>query len=367
MKHSDREVTLLKGNEAIAHAAIRCGCDGYFGYPITPQSEILETLAAEKPWETTGMVVLQAESELASINMVYGGGGTGKRVMTSSSSPGVALMQEGISFMAGAEVPGVIVNVQRGGPGLGTIQTSQSDYFQSTRGGGNGDYNVIVLAPSSVQEMADFVDDAFTLAFRYRNPVMILSDGIIGQMMEKVVLPPFKPRRTDEEIYRDCPWATHGKRPNRPHNFCTSLELDPQVMERHNQHLQEKYATVKAKEVRCEHFMNDDADYLIVAFGSAARISKKAIELLRAEGLRVGMLRPITLWPFPTDEIATLALRVKGILSVEINAGQMIEDIRLSVEGRCPVSHYGRMGGMIPTPEEIAKTITSHIKEIWTT
>ena len=200
---NEQEIKLMKGNEAIAHAAIRCGCDGYFGYPITPQSEIIETLAQLKPWETTGMVVLQAESEVASINMLYGGGGSGKRVMTTSSSPGIALMQEGISYMAGAEVPGVIVNVQRGGPGLGTIQPSQSDYFQATRGGGNGDYNVIVLAPNSVQEMADFVDDAFELAFKYRNPVMILSDGIIGQMMEKVVLPPFKPRKTEEEMIKE--------------------------------------------------------------------------------------------------------------------------------------------------------------------
>lgn len=208
---AEQEVTLMKGNEAIAHACIRCGADGFFGYPITPQTEIIETLALLKPWETTGMVVLQAESEVASINMVYGGAGAGKRVLTTSSSPGVALMQEGIAYMAGAEVPGVIVNVQRGGPGLGTIQPSQSDYFQATRGGGNGDYNVIVLAPASVQEMADFVDLAFTLAFRYRNPAMILSDGVIGQMMERVVLPPMKPRRTEEEIARECPWATIGR------------------------------------------------------------------------------------------------------------------------------------------------------------
>ena len=206
----EKEILLMKGNEAIAHAAIRCGCDGYFGYPITPQSEVLETLAMLKPWETTGMVVLQAESEVASINMLYGGGGSGKRVMTSSSSPGVALMQEGIAYMAGAEVPGLIVNVQRGGPGLGTIQPSQSDYNQATRGGGNGDYHVIVLAPNSVQEMADFVDLGFELAFRYRNPAMILSDGVIGQMMEKVILPPLKPRRTDEQIYEECPWAANG-------------------------------------------------------------------------------------------------------------------------------------------------------------
>ena len=353
---TENEVVLMKGNEAIAHAAIRCGCDGYFGYPITPQSEILETLALEKPWETTGMVVVQAESELASINMVYGGGATGKRVMTSSSSPGVALMQEGITYMAGAEIPGVIVNVQRGGPGLGTIQPSQGDYFQSTRGGGNGDYNVIVLAPASVQEMADFMDLAFQLAFRYRTPAIILSDGIIGQMMEKVVLPPYKPRRTDEEVARECPWAATGRR-GRRNNILTSLSLDPGFMERHNEHLQQKYRVIRETEVRYEEMLTDDAEYLIVAFGSAARISQKAIELLRHEGVRVGMLRPITLWPFPTQRIAELARRMKGILCAEINSGQMLDDVRLAVEGACPVALHGRMGGMVPTPEEIAAAL----------
>ena len=238
---AEREVRLMKGNEAIAHAAVRAGIDGYFGYPITPQSEIIETLAQLRPWETTGMVVLQAESEVASINMLYGGGGSGKRVMTSSSSPGVALMQEGISYMAGAEIPGLIVNVQRGGPGLGTIQPSQGDYFQSTRGGGNGDYNVIVLAPNSVQEMADFVDLAMNLAFKYRNPAMILSDGVIGQMMEKVVLPPMKPRRTEEEIIKECPWASTGRTRGREPNIITSLELRPELMEVKNRALQAKY------------------------------------------------------------------------------------------------------------------------------
>ncbi|MDD2602743.1 MAG: 3-methyl-2-oxobutanoate dehydrogenase subunit beta, partial [Prevotella sp.] len=253
-----QEVKLMKGNEAIAHAAIRCGADAFFGYPITPQSEIIETLAALKPWETTGMVVLQAESEVASINMVYGGAGSGKRVLTTSSSPGIALMQEGISYMAGAELPGVFVNVQRGGPGLGTIQPSQGDYFQATRGGGNGDYQVIVLAPASVQEMADFVDLAFTLAFRYRNPAMILSDGVIGQMMEKVVLPPMKPRRTEEEISKECPWAAMGRPKSRKPNIITSLELSSEVMEKRNILLQEKYAEIEAKEVRCEMHQCED-------------------------------------------------------------------------------------------------------------
>ena len=353
------EVLLMKGNEAIAHAAIRCGCDGYFGYPITPQSEILETLAAEKPWETTGMVVVQAESEVASINMLYGGGGSGKRVMTSSSSPGIALMQEGMTYLAGAEIPALIVNVQRGGPGLGTIQPSQGDYFQATRGGGNGDYEVIVLAPASVQEMADFVDLAFELAFKYRTPAMILSDGVIGQMMEKVVLPPFKARRTEEEIRRDCPWATIGRKPDRKPNILTSLELRPEAMERHNLELQAKYRKIEAAEVRYEELLTDDAEVLIVAFGSAARIAQKAIDLLRAEGVRAGLLRPITLWPFPTLRIQQLAQQVRGILSFEINAGQMVQDIRLAVEGRTPVRHYGKMGGIVPTPDELIATLKS--------
>ena len=358
---AEKEVTLMKGNEAIAHAAIRCGADGYFGYPITPQSEVLETLALEKPWETTGMVVLQAESEVAAINMIHGGAGAGKRVLTSSSSPGVALMQEGIAYMAGAEIPGLIVNVQRGGPGLGTIQPSQSDYFQATRGGGNGDYYVIVLAPSSVQEMADFVDLAFELAFKYRNPAMILSDGVIGQMMEKVVLPEQKPRKTEEEIRRLYPWATVGRTPDRKPNIMTSLELKPEVMEARNIHLQEKYQQIKDTEVRFETQQTDDADYIIVAFGSAARIAEKAIELARAEGIKVGLFRPITLWPFPEKQIAQLAQGKKGVLVAEINAGQMVEDVRLSINGAVPVEHFGRLGGIVPEPEEIVNALKAKL------
>ena len=354
---AEQEVKLMKGNEALAHAAIRCGVDGYFGYPITPQTEVIETLAELKPWETTGMVVVQAESEVASINMVYGGGGAGKKVMTSSSSPGVSLMQEGISYMAGAEVPGLIVNVQRGGPGLGTIQPSQSDYFQATRGGGNGDYYLIVLAPNSVQEMADFVDLAFTLAFKYRTPTMILSDGVIGQMMEKVVLPPFKPRRTEEEILKECPWASTGCNGTRKRNVITSLELKSEVMEERNIHLQEKYKTIRENEVRYETKFMDDADYMIVAFGSAARIAEKAIEMARKEGIKVGLLRPITLWPFPTNEIEAAAKNVKGILVAEINAGQMVDDVKLAVNGSVPVVHYGRLGGIVPEPEEMVNVI----------
>ena len=358
---AEQEVMLLKGNEASAHACIRCGVDGYFGYPITPQSEVIETLAALKPWETTGMVVLQAESEVAAVNMLYGGAGAGKRVLTSSSSPGVALMQEGIAYMAGAELPGVIVNVQRGGPGLGTIQPSQSDYFQSTRGGGNGDYNVIVLAPASVQEMADFVDLAFTLAFRYRNPAMILSDGVIGQMMEKVVLPPYKPRRTEEELIAECPWASTGRKNGRPINVITSLELMPEKMEQRNLHLQEKYATIREKEVLYDTKHCDDAEYLIIAFGSASRIAEKAIEEAREEGIKVGLFRPITLWPFPTEAIREAAAKSKGIIVAEINAGQMIEDVRLAVNGSTPVEHFGRLGGIVPEPAEIVEALKDMI------
>ena len=358
---ADKEVTLMKGNEAIAHAAIRCGCDGYFGYPITPQSEVLETLAAEKPWETTGMVVLQAESEVASINMVYGGAATGKKVMTSSSSPGISLMQEGISYMAGAELPALIVNVSRGGPGLGTIQPSQADYFQTVKGGGHGDYRLITLAPASVQEMADFVDLAFELAFKYRNPAMILSDGAIGQMMEKVVLPPFKPRRTEEEIARECPWATTGRIGMRKPNIITSLELRSEEMEQNNLRIQAKYRECEKNEVRYEDYMTEDAEYLIVAFGSAARIAKKVISIAREQGIKVGLLRPITLWPFPSKRIAELARQVKGILSLEINAGQMVEDIRLAVECNVPVYWYGRLGGIIPEPEEVVDQIKKMI------
>lgn len=358
---AEQEITLMKGNEAIAHAAIRCGCDGFFGYPITPQSEVLETLAEEKPWETTGMVVVQAESELASINMVYGGAASGKKCFTSSSSPGVSLMQEGISYMAGAEIPGLVINVMRGGPGLGTIQPSQSDYFQACKGGGHGDYRLIVLAPASVQEMADFVDLAFTLAFKYRNPAMILADGAIGQMMEKVVLPPFKPRRTAEEINKECPWATTGRKHGRGPNYITSLMLQSTEMEAVNIRLQAKYKEIEANEVRYEAYNCEDADYLICAFGSAARISKKVIELAAEEGIKIGLLRPITLWPFPTQVIHDLSKKVKGILTVEFNAGQMVEDVRQAAVDGCPVEHFGRLGGIIPDPDEVIQALKNKL------
>lgn len=343
----------MKGNEAIAHAAIRYGMDGYFGYPITPQSEVLETLAAEKPWETTGMVVLQAESEVAAINMVYGGASAGKAVMTSSSSPGVSLKQEGISYIAGARLPALIINVMRGGPGLGTIQPSQADYFQATKGGGHGDYHLIVLSPATVQEMTDFVGLGMDLAFKYRVPSMILADGIVGQMMEKVVLPPARPRRTEQQVREQCPWAASGKHGRDHRNVVTSLELESAKMEKNNEILQETYKEICKNEVRYQEYFTDDCDYLIVAFGTVARIALKAIEEARAAGLKIGLLRPITLWPFPTDAVSNLAARTKGILTVELNAGQMIEDVRLAVNGRIPVTHFGRMGGMIPTPGEI--------------
>ena len=356
------EYVLMKGNEAIAHAAIRCGCDGYFGYPITPQSEVLETLSLLKPWETTGMVVLQAESEVAAINMLYGGGGSGKRVMTSSSSPGVALMQEGFSYMAACEIPALIVNVQRGGPGLGTIQPGQCDYYQATVGGGNGDYNVIVLAPNSVQEMADFVDEAFKLAFKYRMPAMILSDGVIGQMMERVKLPEQKPRRTEEEIYAECPWATNGiNLKNRKPNFHSSLESDPLLMDKRNEALQAKYAKVKECETRAESVSCEDAEYLIVAYGSSSRIAMKAMQLAREKGIKVGIFRLITLFPFPTVQLAEAAKNVKGILTVEMSAGQMIEDVKLATNCGVKVEHFGRFGGIIPTPTEVLEALENKI------
>ncbi|MBD5267657.1 MAG: 3-methyl-2-oxobutanoate dehydrogenase subunit VorB [Bacteroides sp.] len=347
------ETRLMKGNEAIAHAAIRYGADGYFGYPITPQSEVLETLEEQMPWETTGMVVLQAESEVAAINMVYGGASCGKAVFTSSSSPGVSLKQEGISYIAAAELPALIINVMRGGPGLGTIQPSQADYFQATKGGGHGDYRLITLAPSSVQEMADFVFLGFDLAFKYRTPAIILADGIVGQMMEKVVLPPQRARRTNEEVARQCPWAVTGKPSFRDRNIVTTLELEPAAMEVINDRLQEKYRVIEENEVRFQTYDIEDADYLLVAFGSIARICQKAVEVARSRGVKLGILRPITLWPFPSAEIERISSHVKGILVVELNAGQMIEDVRLACHDRVPVYHFGRLGGIVPNPQEV--------------
>ena len=335
--------------------------DGYFGYPITPQSEVLETLMEMRPWETSGMTVIQAESEVAAINMVYGGAATGKRVMTSSSSPGISLMCEGLSYLAGAELPCVVVNVSRGGPGLGTIQPSQADYFQAVKGGGHGDYHLIVLAPYSVQEMYDFVPLGFDLAFKYRNPVMILSDGVIGQMMEKVVLSPARPRWTDDRIAERCgAWAATGKPSSRGRNIVTSVELDSLVQERFNLKLKAKYDAIRRDEVRFEQTLCDDADYVLVAYGSSARIALKVVEMARADGHRVGLLRPITLFPFPTEAIDGLSRRVKGFLSVEMSTGQMVEDVMLASRFRVPVRHYGRTGGVVHSPGEVYDALKSN-------
>ncbi len=356
-----KELRLMKGNEAIAEAAIRAGADAYFGYPITPQSEVLEYLMAQRPETTTGMIVLQAESEVAAINMVYGAAATGKRVLTSSSSPGMSLKQEGISYIAGAELPCLIVNVVRGGPGLGTIQPSQADYFQSTKGGGHGDYRLLVLAPASVQEMSDFVKLGFELAFKYRNPVLILSDGVIGQMMEKVEL--FE--QQERVSTYDPTWTLTGKPKERERNIATSLELDPYRQEKHNIKLQAKYTAMEENEVRYEEFNCDDAEYLIVAYGSSARISQKAVQLARAKGIKAGLFRPITLFPFPKNEINKFGSQVKGILSVEMSAGQMIEDIQLAVAGKVNVKHFGRYGGVVTAPDEVLETLEKHISGGW--
>ncbi len=355
------ELKLMKGNEALAEAAIRAGVDAYFGYPITPQTEIIEYLMTERPEKRTGMVVLQAESEVAAINMVYGAASTGKKAMTSSSSPGISLKLEGISYLAGAELPAVIVNVVRAGPGLGTIQPSQSDYFQSVKGGGHGDYKLYVLAPASVQEMSDFVEDAFDIAFKYRAPVLILSDGLIGQMMEKVFLKEPKPRWTNEElIEKHGSWAVTGKK-GRERNVVTSLDLKSEKMEARVHRLLKKYEQMEKEDLRYEKIYCDDAEYLIVAYGSSARISQKAVELARAKGIKVGLLRPITLFPYPKQALFELADQVKGILSVELSAGQMVDDVRLAVEHKVPVEHFGRTGGIIHTPEEILEALEQKI------
>ena len=348
------ETRLMKGNEAMAEAAIQAGCDAYFGYPITPQSEVLEYLSREMPKHNR--VVLQAESEVASINMLYGAAGAGFRAMTSSSSPGISLMQEGISYMAGAELPCLIVNVNRAGPGLGTIQPGQGDYFQSTKGGGHGDYRLIVLAPASVQEMADFVYLGFDLAEKYRNPVLMLSDGAIGQMMEKVQFPDY------ERPPFDSSWATTGKPKTRSRNYITSLHILPEKMEQHNLRLQEKFETIKKNEVRYEEIKVEDAEYLFIAYGLSARICHKAMDLARAKGIKAGLFRPITLFPFPYDRLQELASQVKVMMSVELNTGQMVEDVRLAVAGKIPVAFYGRLGGMVPTPEEIVHQLETVIQ-----
>ena len=349
------EFKLMKGNEAMAEAAILAGCDAYFGYPITPQSEVLEYLAREMPKHNR--VVMQAESEVASINMVYGAAGAGFRTMTSSSSPGISLMQEGISYIAGAELPCLIVNVNRAGPGLGTIQPGQGDYFQSVKGGGHGDYKMIVLAPASVQEMADFVYLGFDLADKYRNPVLLLSDGAIGQMMEKVEFKPYSRPVVDKST-----WATTGKPKSRNRNYITSLFIQPERMEVHNLKLEEKFKQIREQEVRFEEINTKDADYLFVAYGLSARICQKAMDIAREKGINIGLLRPITLYPYPYQRLQELASQVKMMLSVELNSGQMVEDVRLGVNGKVPVEFYGRMGGMMPTPEEIVHHLETLIQ-----
>lgn len=344
------EVKLMKGNEALAEAAIQAGCDAYFGYPITPQSEVLEYLAREMPKHDR--IVLQAESEVASINMVYGAAGAGFRAMTSSSSPGFSLMQEGISYLAGAELPCLLVNVNRAGPGLGGIQPGQGDYFQSVKGGGHGDYRMIVLAPASVQEMADFVFLGFDLADKYRNPVLILSDGAIGQMMEKVEFKPYTAPVVDKSS-----WATTGKPTSRERNYITSLFIKPEVLEQHNLKLVAKFNLMREQEVRWEELHTKDAEYLLVAYGLSARICQKAIDIARAKGIKVGLLRPISLFPYPYKRLEELASQVKAMMSVELNSGQMVDDVKLAVKGKIPVEFFGKLGGLIFTPEEIEEQL----------
>lgn len=350
---------LMKGNEAVAEAALRAGCRLYFAYPITPQSELIEYMAKMMP-KVNGTFI-QAESEVAAINMVYGASGCGRRVMTSSSSPGISLKMEGLSYIAGAKLPAVVVNIQRGGPGLGDIQPSQADYFQATKGGGHGDYRLIVLAPNSVQEFADMASEAFDLADKYRNPVMLLADGLLGQMMEPVE---FKPAKTEEEIEKlnkqhyDWCMQTNVDGDDRHHNEINSLELDPNVLEKHVLSLHEKYQEVQKNEVRHEAFnIKEDNEILCVAYGTASRIVKSAITELKKEGHSVGLIRPITVWPYPSEAIASaITEKTKKVIVFELSLGQMIEDVRLAVNGRLPVDFLGRAGGIVFTPEEaIAK------------
>lgn len=339
------EKTLMKGNEAIGEAALVAGCRHYFGYPITPQSELSEYMARRMP-QVDG-VFLQAESEISAINMVYGAAGAGRRVMTSSSSPGMSLKQEGISYLAGAELPCVIVNMQRGGPGLGSIQPGQADYFQATKGGGHGDYRNIVLAPNSVQEMVDMTVAAFDIADKYRNPAMILGDGALGQMMEPVQFPDAVP------VAADKPWAANGTRGRKEHNVINSLFLQPDKLEKHNHILQAKYKLIQKNEAKWESILTDDAELVVVAYGITSRIAQTAIVRSRNEGKRVGMVRPKTLWPFPNEPFAALAKSAREFLVLELSAGQMVEDVRLAVKCTKPVYFHGRTGGIIPSPKEL--------------
>ena len=343
------EKVLMKGNEALAESAIRAGCRFFFGYPITPQTELAAYMSKRMPKE--GGTYLQAESEIAAINMVYGASAAGARVMTSSSSPGISLKTEGISYMIGADLPGVIINVQRGGPGLGGIQPSQSDYWQATRALGHGDGQIIVLAPSTVQEMADLAYGAFDLADQYRTPVMILADGMLGQMMEPVVLP----ERRDSLPEKS--WAVTGHKGQRPHNVVNSLYLTADELERLNIERFERYEVIKRDEQRAECVMTEDADIVLVAFGASSRIARSSVVHAREKGIKAGLIRPITLWPFPKDAIEATVGTAKAYLSVEMNMGQMVDDVRLVVNGRTPVEFYGRTGGVIPTPAEVLAKI----------
>ncbi|HOM02703.1 MAG TPA: 3-methyl-2-oxobutanoate dehydrogenase subunit VorB [Acetivibrio sp.] len=344
------EKLLMKGNEAIAEAALRAGCRHYFGYPITPQTEIAHYLAKKMP--EVGGTFIQAESEVAAINMVYGAASAGARVLTSSSSPGISLKQEGLSYLAGAELPAVVVNIVRCGPGLGGILPAQCDYFQAVKGGGHGDYKMVVLAPSSVQELYELTVEAFNIADRYRIVSMIMGDGILGQMMEAVE---FKDVENIEKV--DKPWATTGTQMKREHNTVTSIYIQPEVLEKHNQKLQAKYRLIEEKETRVETYNCEDADIIVTAFGTVARIVKNVIKMAQKEGIKVGLIRPITLWPFPVKEFEKYADVPKAFLSVELNAGQMVEDVKMAVNGKRPVYFHGRMGGMIPTQKEILDKI----------
>ena len=346
---------LMKGNEALAEAAIMAGCRHYFGYPITPQTEVAAYMAKRMP--KIGGVFLQAESEIAAINMVIGAAAAGKRAMTSSSSPGISLKSEGISYMAGCDLPALIVNVQRGGPGLGGIQPSQSDYFQATRGGGHGDFHLLVLAPSSVQEMADLVAKGFDLAEKYRMPCMLLADGTMGQMMEPVTLAETKPEAHDKS------WALTGTKGERKPNIINSLALQPQELEKWNEDRFARYAVIEENEQMAESYLMEDAEYCVVAFGIAARVSQNAVDAARAKGIKVGMIRPITLWPFPEKVLKAAAEKCKAFLTVELNMGQMIKDVKLAIDCKKPVDLCYRTGGMIPSPEEVLAAIEKMQKE----
>lgn len=348
------EKVLMKGNEAIAEAAIQAGCRHYFGYPITPQTEVAAYMAKRMP--KIGGCFLQAESEIAAINMVYGVASTGHRVMTSSSSPGISLKGEGLSYLAGADLPALVVNVQRGGPGLGGIQPSQSDYFQATRGAGHGDFHMLVLAPSSVQEMADLTVKAFDLADKYRMTAMLLADGTMGQMMEPVEIHAAQPHEYDKS------WAVTGTKMARKHNIINSLSLDPYELERFNFERYERYKKIEEAEAMAEEYLMEDAEICVVAFGIAARVAKNAINEARKNGVKAGLVRPITLWPFPKDALKKAAAHCKSFISVELSMGQMIEDVRLSIECRRPVALCNRAGGVIPSPEEVYQKIMEAAK-----